>query len=150
MVFVRVDDRLIHGQVVEGWLPSLNINEVVVVRENATEFMLKMMRMALPQKYDLKILTAAAAPAYVAQSDKNIFLIAPDMNEAYEVYKNGLRFKEMNVGGIHYKDGAGQLWTGFYLTEDDKDKIRKLAEAGVAIDTRSVPKDKNTDIKRYL
>ena len=72
IVLTRIDNRLIHGQVVQGWLPSLDVSEVLIVspRAQKTQFMQKMLRLSLPSGYKLTILDAKEAAVYSAQSQE--------------------------------------------------------------------------------
>ena len=75
--FTRIDNRLIHGQVVQSWLPKIKADEVLVISKQAAQntLMVKMMRMALPQGYALKVCSAQEAlNSLKTNSDKKIFL----------------------------------------------------------------------------
>ena len=65
IVFARVDDRLIHGQVVQAWLPELNIDEVLIPCPKARESRInpQLLRLSLPFEYDLTILEPARCVA---------------------------------------------------------------------------------------
>ena len=65
--FIRIDDRLIHGQVVEGWVPHLKAKHVVVASDDAAgdETAFALMRMALPERIHLAVLTLAQAADFI-------------------------------------------------------------------------------------
>ena len=72
LTLVRIDDRLIHGQVVEGWLPVLKAQRIVVVCDQAAsdETTRALMELSVPQAIRLDILTVAAAPSILKNADR--------------------------------------------------------------------------------
>ena len=81
IVWTRVDNRLIHGQIVQGWLPSLDVSEVLIVSPGAVkkEFVRKMLRLALPGGYKLTVLGPKEAKKYSEDSQEKLFIIIEDI-----------------------------------------------------------------------
>ena len=78
IIFARVDDRLIHGQIVQAWLPELTVDEVLIPCHKGNESCLNrgLLRLSLPYEYDLSILDFVSAARYIASSKKRIFLLS--------------------------------------------------------------------------
>lgn len=147
VIFARVDERLVHGAVVQGWLPLTKTKEVLVVYSGAGELEKNLLRMALPPEYGLRVLPPQEAAAHIKENKDNIFLLARDLEDFKKLLSSGAGIKEVNIGGVYFKEGAKTLRPGFYLTEREKDILKELIAAGVKIDARGVPKDKDFDIK---
>lgn len=131
IVLVRVDSRLIHGQVVQGWLPSLSVQEVVVVSPSACEskLMCNMMRMSLPQAYSLKVLSPQQAAEYLkTEGDRKVFVIAEDLNSLFTLLQSGINFKEITIGNTKYEDGKKQYAQGVFLSAQEVAELKEKAE----------------------
>ena len=144
LIFVRIDDRLIHGQVVEGWLPYLKPHAVVVVSDAAAGDPVQeaLMSLALPASYDLYITTSAKAPARVlalAAEGKRVLALAPGPREARALLRGGVTVRSINVGGLHHSAGRVQLGKALFLSPEDKDALRAIMELGVVLEGRAVP-----------
>ncbi|WP_424245114.1 mannose/fructose/N-acetylgalactosamine-specific phosphotransferase system component IIB [Elusimicrobium posterum] len=148
--FARVDDRLIHGQIVQGWLPKLNVEEIVLAVGKIDPLQSTLMRMSLPDEYGLQILSIPKASAYIAQSDKKIFLLMREVETAYELIELGAEIKELNIGGLHYRDGRDKILDDVYISPDEKILLKDIYSRGIVIDGRSVPNEIKKDLKGIL
>ena len=152
IVFARVDDRLIHGQVVQAWLPELNIDEVVIPCPKSQENRIhkNLLRLSLPFEYDLTVLEPARCVAYMAASAKRILLLMSSLQDLQPLLEDGLPIKSVNIGGMHYKQGAQKLAEHVFLDEKDKHTLHILNDLGISIETRAVPSSKSISIKEIL
>lgn len=152
IIFARVDDRLIHGQIVQAWLPELTVDEVLIPCQKGKESCLNrgLLRLSLPYEYDLSVLDFVSAARYVASSKKRIFLLMTNLQEAKELIANGVQLKSLNIGGMHFKEGAQKLADHVFLDEKDKQFLRIFRDLGVSIETRAVPNSSSISISEAL
>jgi PTS system mannose-specific IIB component len=155
IAWVRIDDRLIHGQVVEGWIPYLKVNHVVVVSEAAAadETQKLLMRIGLPESIGLEVLGVDAARArLLAESDpdKQVLVLAPSPREVLELMTGGLKAESVNVGGLHYSVGKVQLGRAIFLNQEDRDALLAIAGRGAQLDARGVPLDRRSNLLSLL
>ena len=154
IVLVRVDDRLIHGQVVMGWVPNLQAREVVVVSEAAAadETQKALMQMAMPEGVQLRVLGVAEAVRQLREPEeaRRILVLVPSPQEALKLLEGGLDFTRLNVGGLHYTAGRVQLGKAIFLNPQDQEALRELARRGVVLEGRALPGDAPIDIQVLL
>lgn len=143
IVFTRVDDRLIHGQIVQAWLPQLNIDEVVIpcAPKNAPALNEGLLRLSLPYEYDLSILPAEKIAKHAANSKRRLFLLMGSLEDLTRLITNGVQIRSVNVGGLHFKEGAQKLADHVFLDEKDKQFLKLVRDLGIALETRAVPND---------
>ncbi|MFA6583319.1 MAG: PTS sugar transporter subunit IIB [Elusimicrobiaceae bacterium] len=146
IVFVRIDDRLIHGQVVEGWIPYLDVNEVVVINEDAAQDEIRktLMRLSLPDEIGLEIMDAKEGALYLnknASSAKRTLVLLASPEEAVNLIKNGYKPGSINVGGMHYSVGRTQIGRAVFLDDENIKCLKAIAENGVKLEGRGVPSD---------
>ncbi len=146
VTLLRIDDRLIHGQVVEGWVPYLKVDLVVVVSDSAAEDEVQsaLMKMALPPAVGLLIVRVEEAPAALTSPQmaaRRALVLVPGPTEALALLEKGLNVDRINVGGLHYTVGKVQLGRALFLDEKDKAALRALAARGVRLEGRSLPTD---------
>lgn len=143
IVLTRVDNRLIHGQVVQGWLPSLNnVSEVVVVSPRAQKnaFMQKMFRLSLPGGYKLTFLGSKEAASYCLQSKENIFVVIEDIPSLLQMMQAGFIPKVITLGNTQFEEGKKQCSQGVFLSEDEIRELKNWEkEKSVSIEIRSLP-----------
>jgi PTS system mannose-specific IIB component len=155
IVLLRVDDRLVHGQVVEGWIPHLKADLVAVVSDAAADDAIQaaLMKMALPAAVGLLTLKTADAPAALAAGPaaaRRILVLVPGPAEALAMIENGVSVDRVNVGGLHYTAGKVQLGRAIFLDEKDKAALRAIAARGVRLEGRPLPSDPEEDLRAVL
>ncbi|MBI4350106.1 MAG: PTS sugar transporter subunit IIB [Elusimicrobia bacterium] len=147
IILYRVDDRLVHGQVVEGWVPHLHAEELAVVSDQIAgdEMLRTIMRFATPEGVDLKVLTVAEAAAYLPAAEKSprkVLLLLPGLAEAVKLTAAGFKIPSLNIGGMHYSAGKNlSIGKAIFLNDEDCAALKALDAAGIAIEGRGVPSD---------
>lgn len=152
---VRIDDRLVHGQVVVGWIPHLNVTEILVVSEAAAKDPMQraLMELALPEDVGLKVMDFKEATAYLATEEaaaRRILVLTPGPFEILGMLDKGVRLDKVNVGGLHYTAGRVQLGKAIFLSELDKEALREIGRRGVRLEGRATPTDSEIDIIKMI
>lgn len=155
LALVRIDDRLIHGQVVEGWIPHLRAQLVLVASDAAAadELQVSLMRLALPESVDLEALPvrrAALHPGFTPGFTKRVLVLAPGPLEVLGLLEGGAAISTVNVGGLHHTAGKVQLGKAIFLSEADKDALRQINRRGVRLEGRALPGEKETNLMEML
>jgi PTS system mannose-specific IIB component len=148
MFWVRIDNRLVHGQVIESWLPYTKSRLIVVANDDLAEDPLRqeIMGLAIPgdiQKAFLKVenVTDFLYEKFRAQEEIDALILLADCCDAKRAYEKGLAFLRLNVGNLHYGPGKTQVCAHVALSAEDKKCLRYFKESGVKIDFRCVPNE---------
>lgn len=142
IVLTRVDNRLIHGQIVQGWLPTLDVSEVLIVSPGAVkkEFVRKMLRISLPSGYKLTVLGAKEAVKYSGESQEKLFIIIEDIANLFEMLKEGFCPSIINLGNTQFLDGRKQYSQGVFLSDTEAEELKKIAaEKHISVQIRAIP-----------
>lgn len=152
IIFVRVDDRLIHGQVVQAWLPQLNVDEVIIPRTRHNTHALNpgLLRLSLPHEYELSIMDTADIARYAASTKRRLFLLMDSLQSFSDLITDGLQVRSVNIGGMHFKDGAQKLADNVFLDDQDKHLLHLIHDLGIAIETRAVPNATSISLSEVL
>lgn len=156
LFIIRIDDRLIHGQVIVGWVKLLNIEKILLVNEQAAKDSIKkeLMRTAVPSEVDLEIGTINnGAKSLLDNSFKkqNTILIVESPRDAVKLFDlTDGKINSIIIGGIHYKKGKLQLKNDLFLGRDDIKAIKYLLERNVEINYQSLPNTEKTEISVFL
>jgi mannose/fructose/N-acetylgalactosamine-specific phosphotransferase system component IIB len=143
IVLYRVDDRLIHGQVVVGWGQPLDIGFIVLVDDEvaASDWEQELYRMGTPPEMEVFFHSvtdvAAVLPKYTRDPRAGILLTGTLPAMLRLVREAGVR--EVNVGGIHHKAGRRQRLRYVFLAPDEEQLLRDMASAGAVVTAQDVP-----------
>ena len=152
----RIDDRLIHGQVVVGWGQPLGIEFIVLVDDEvrSSEWEQELYRMGVPPSVRVVFASVAEATAHfadwVAGAGKGIVLTGDiDGMAALCGGVNGA-IRQVNLGGIHFREGRKEKLRYVYLSEEEAEKLRALAASGVEIVAQDVPTGRRVPLADLL
>lgn len=140
--FTRVDNRLIHGQVVQAWLPEIKPQKVLVISEQASDsrLMTKMMRMALPQGYELEVIKAQEALSTLKKDEaKKIFLLVEDLKQLSELAQQNISLEKVNIGNTKYEEGKKEFSAGVYFDKTDLAIIADLQKKNITLSIKALP-----------
>ena len=143
LVLHRIDDRLIHGQVVVGWGQPLDIRFIVLVDDEVarSEWEQELYRMGVPPEMDVYFLSVVDAitelPRYRADSRQGI-LLTGDIDTMRRLVDAG-GITSINLGGIHHRTGRTQRLRYVFLNGDEETALREIATLGVAVSAQDVP-----------
>jgi mannose/fructose/N-acetylgalactosamine-specific phosphotransferase system component IIB len=144
VALVRVDDRLVHGQVVVGWGRPLRAAFVAVVDDTlaASEWEQELYRMGAPEDMPLEFVTVAEArsrmPAWESDPRPGIVLLG-DVSTASALVSAGVRLPRLNLGGIHHRAGRAEKLPYVFLTDAEVQALAALAGAGVEVTAQDLP-----------
>ena len=144
IALVRVDDRLVHGQVVVGWGRPLRAAFIVVVDDAlaASEWEQELYRMGAPEDLSLEFVTVAQAGARRAvwEGDPRPGMVLfADVSTATALAATGVRFPALNLGGIHHRAGRAERLPYVFLTDEELRGLEILAAGGVEVTAQDVP-----------
>ncbi len=146
LVLIRVDDRLIHGQVVEGWLRSTHATHIWVINDNAAndELQQALLSLATPSHIKLSILDIQTAVTKFKTKDyehDRVLVVFSNLTDLLRIAENGIELESVNIGGLHLVQGKVQVLKHLCLDDNDIDIIKKLAGHGISLECRALPPD---------
>lgn len=140
----RVDERLIHGQVVVGWGRVHGVSRIVVVDDElaAEPVEQEIYRTGLPDDvradfWDVE--TAVERLPALMESDEKAFVLTEELKTMWRLAVEGVPIAEVNVGGLHAAPGRRRILPYVCLDPEDEARIRDLEAAGVEVTARDVP-----------
>jgi PTS system mannose-specific IIB component/fructoselysine and glucoselysine-specific PTS system IIB component len=145
IVLCRVDDRLIHGQVVIGWGRAMAIDLIILVDDQvaASQWEQELYRMAVAPEIEVRFVTLADAATHMAewQSNGNRGLVLTGDLETMATLRasNPDVVQRINLGGIHHRAGRRERLPFLYLTDQEMRTLRTLEAGGAVITAQDLP-----------
>lgn len=140
----RIDDRLIHGQVVLGWVPVVKPNRILVAcdRVAASDWERKFYASCVPPDIPTTFLSIdQTAQSLTAEpfASEQLLVLLESAEDAWKLVSAGVALREVNVGGLHYREGAIELLPFVFVTPEDRASLRELVKKGVTLSAQDVP-----------
>jgi mannose/fructose/N-acetylgalactosamine-specific phosphotransferase system component IIB len=141
---VRIDDRLIHGQVVLGWAKALKPNRIVVSNDRvaASGWERRFYSSSVPSHIKVAFFDLEETARQLLNNlfaDEAVILLFESVQDLHAVVGKGVKFEKINVGGLHYREGAVELLPFVFLTHEDRRCLRELVKQGVTLTAQDIP-----------
>ena len=150
----RIDDRLIHGQVVVGWGQPLDIRFIVLVDDEVahSEWEQELYRMGTPPEMEVYFHSVDDATGALARYDADErpgLLLTAGVGQMLRLVKEaGIR--EVNIGGIHHRADRKQRLRYVFLSPQEEQVLRQMAELGANVTAQDVPGSRAVELSELL
>jgi PTS system mannose-specific IIB component len=155
IVLNRIDDRLIHGQVVEGWVNFLKATCILVADDTVASNTLQRAVMELSVPQGLKVFIGRVEEicsqllAKTLDTERAILLFS-NPSDVLRALKDGLDCRALNIGGMHYVPGKRKLIDVLAVNDEDVEALKELAARGIKIDVQAVPTQRPQSLERIF
>jgi PTS system mannose-specific IIB component len=155
IVFIRIDDRLIHGQVVEGWVNFLKANSILVADDAvaANTMQRSIMEISVPQGLRVsigKVEDICDEVRSSLSSRERAILLFSNPAAVLRAIQLGLPCRELNIGGMHYTPGKRKLIDVLAVDDRDLEALRKITARGVKVTVQTVPNQKPLPLEKLF
>ncbi len=155
IVLSRIDDRLIHGQVVEGWVNFLKATGIFVADDQVASnaFQRSIMELSVPQGLRVaigRVEDICGQLRTAALNADRIILLFSNPADVLRAIKSGLDCRVINIGGMHYVPGKRKLMD--VLAVDDKDlaALKEIAANGIQVNVQTVPTQRPVALEKVF
>ncbi len=152
----RIDDRLIHGQVVVGWGEHLDLDFIAVVDDELaeSEWEQDLYRAGLPEALEARFVSVDQAERALGEwqesTDRGIVLTRDVATMRRLAERGALDGRRINLGGLHESPGRRRVLPYLYLSDGDRAELRKLETAGLEVSARDVPGGREVELDELL
>jgi PTS system mannose-specific IIB component/fructoselysine and glucoselysine-specific PTS system IIB component len=145
LLLYRVDDRLVHGQVIIGWGRPLGIDFILLVDDQVREspWEQDLYRMGMPAGMELHFASAADIAAtglgpWLDTPRRGILLVG-EIPTLLALGAAGVTIPSINLGGIHHKPGRSERLPYLYLTDVERRSLDRLEASGSVVTAQDLP-----------
>ena len=144
IVLYRIDDRLIHGQVVVGWGQPLDIDFIVLVDDEvaSSDWEQELYRMGVPPEMEVifaSVDDAARDLTRYEADDRRGIVLTGDIASMRRLIETNGQVRKVNLGGIHHRAGRVQRLRYVFLSPEEESELRAMATRGLEITAQDVP-----------
>jgi mannose/fructose/N-acetylgalactosamine-specific phosphotransferase system component IIB len=155
LLLARIDDRLIHGQVVYGWAGALKPTLIAIVSDSlhADPARADLYLIAVPEGARGRVLSVeeALSPSFRQEVDaeRTILLFAgPD--EVLRLLDGGFPLTELNLGGLHHTPGRREALPYVFLDDQDRERLRAVERRGVRVYAQDLPSNARHALETWV
>lgn len=152
---LRIDHRLLHGQVAFTWLKFLESDCILIACDDLVKDELKMNAIRLAKPTGLKLVMKNVEDSIKAinsgATDKyKLFIIVESVKDAYRLAKACPQIKSINVGGMKATESRYQISKAVFVDDEDVKMFKELHDQGIEIEARLVPNEEKQDVMKLI
>ncbi len=147
LCLVRIDDRLIHGQVVLGWARALKPDRIVVANDRVARnsWERRFYTSSVPPHIRVSFLDLDETARQLLNNlfkTELVMMLFESVRDVWIVVEKGVSLDDINVGGLHYREGAVELLPYVFITDEDRGYLRELVKRSVRLTAQDIPGNK--------
>lgn len=144
LCLIRVDDRLIHGQVILGWARAMKPGRIVVANDRiaTSTWERKFYTSSVPSNIKVSFLDLDETARQLLNNlfkNELVMILFESVKDVYSVVAKGVSMTDVNIGGLHYRQGAEELLPYVFLTGEDRTYLRELVKLSVRLTAQDIP-----------
>lgn len=152
---VRVDERLVHGQVALAWTNSLGADSILIVNDSVKKDSLrqKTLKLAAPAGIKFVVKTVAEAKELLSgtKTEKyKLFVIVDNTADALELVRHVPAIRKINLGNMKMKEGARAITKSICVTQEDEANIREMGALDAEVLCQAIPTEKPEEALRLI
>ncbi|WP_044565101.1 PTS system mannose/fructose/N-acetylgalactosamine-transporter subunit IIB [Anaerococcus provencensis] len=152
-VLLRIDDRLLHGQVARNWMKQVGADVIVVANDlvSEDEKQQHLMDLVTPmgsKSYFFGISEASSKIKDLEEEDALVLVESPA--DALKLIEDGIEIDSVNVGNIHQTSGKEKVNESIFVDQNDIDTFKKIETSGKKLDFRTLPNDQAIDFDQLF
>lgn len=155
IVLTRVDDRLVHGQVMTSWVKATGANKTMVVDDGVAqdELMKTVLKGVVPSQVKLGIFSVAKAVDRMVKGFKDtdkVIMLVKTPETVWRMQQAGVEFKTLNIGGMGIRSDRTTLYQNIAASESEREAIKSLIDAGCDVTIQITADDAKVDVSKHL
>lgn len=156
IALVRVDSRLVHGQILEAWVPFIKAKCIIVVNDKvaADPFLETVIKMAVPSDMEVIIISMddfVQNYTFTHGKGKRTIVLFGSIADACNAFERGFHFDKLNVGNVHNNEYRVCCSSSVFLCDEEISTLENLLKkSGVFVELQRVPKGRAVNIKEAL
>jgi len=152
---LRVDHRLLHGQVAFSWTSHLSADCILIACDAVMQDEIRKasIKLAKPQgvKLVIKNIEDSIAAINSGATDKyKLFIVVESIADAAKLVEGTNCIKSVNLGGTKAKEGTRNISKAVNVLPEEEEILKKLSQSGIEVEIRMVPNDAKLDISKVL
>lgn len=152
---LRVDHRLLHGQVAFSWTSALSADCILIANDDVMKDELRKTTMKLAQPHGVKLVMKNMEDSIVAinsgVTDKyKLLIVVESIEDAYKLAKNCEQVKAINLGGTKAKEGTKNISKAINVLPQEELLLKELIDSGIEVEIRMVPDDSKLLAEKVL
>lgn len=150
--YFRIDERLIHGQILQKWLKYTECRDILVIDDELAKdpIIQSVLGMTLSKKVVVQFLNILDGVSRLSQIDKNCFVLMKNLETLQQVFKQGIEINQVNICRLPYYPGKKKIYQNIYISDKEEEILREFIQENIDAYIQMVPDDEKIHVVDLL
>lgn len=141
MKYIRVDERLIHGQVLLKWLKKTGYPKLLIVDSAVAKdpMIQSVLRMSVPDTVEAEFLTMEEGKERIKREEEDIFILVKELSAVEYLAEGGIFAESVNIGRLPYRKDKEKICDNVYVSNQERAEMKRLLAQGIKVFVQMVP-----------
>lgn len=154
IVLARIDDRLIHGQVMTAWLQYSGGNHIVIVDDETAEdeFLKSVLSMSIPSGIKLNVFNCSDGSEFLKNlsGDSKVVILVKVPGTFLKLIESGVNLKQIIIGGMGANPNRSKFYKNISASDEEREALRKIISLGTSVNIHVIPDQNAINAKQFL
>lgn len=155
IVLVRIDDRLIHGQVMTAWVKETGANQIIIVDDEVSKdlFMSEVMKASAPVGVTINVESVESSLPIINDIQNNnnkVIILSKGPKTILSLLKNGIKIKKVIIGGMGINSERTTLYKNIAATDEERNAIKEIMNMGTEVTIHIIPSQKEVNVEKFV
>ncbi|WKW03820.1 PTS sugar transporter subunit IIB [Klebsiella oxytoca] len=150
----RIDDRLIHGQVITTWVKNHDIEQVLIINDKVAgdKIQQSVLTMSAPPELKVQVFAVQKFIEILQKTEikRRTMLLFTNSIDVNTLVENGVKIDKLNVGGMRMQEGRKSLSRAVAVTPEEEQAFKSLIARNIPVEIQMVPKDPVVDLQTLI
>lgn len=150
----RIDDRLIHGQVITTWVKNHDIEQVLIINDKVAgdKIQKSVLTMSAPPELKVQVFGVQKFIEILQKTEikRRTMLLFTNSIDVNTLVENGVKIDKLNVGGMRMQEGRKSLSRAVAVTPEEEQAFKSLIARNIPVEIQMVPKDPVVDLQTLI
>lgn len=153
ILLARIDDRLIHGQVMTSWVRFVKAKHILIIDDETFNdaFLRSFITMVVPRGIHIQVLDVKGSIAFLKNyQGPGLVLLAKYPQTFYLLMEGGIAFSQIIIGGMGARENRKVLYKNICVSNEEMEVLKKLIQTGIKVKIQIVPEEKGIPLETLL
>lgn len=155
IVLTRIDDRLIHGQVMTAWVKKTGADQIIVIDNGVAEdmFMSEVLKASAPDGIDIVVKNVEDSVSFIKNipdTNHKVIILVKTPNVIVDLLKNGVSLDKVIVGGMGTNPGRKTVYKNIAASENERADFKYILDQNVPVVIHIIPDQKAIDLSKHI
>ena len=139
--YIRVDERLIHGQILQKWLSKTGCKKIFIIDEEVSKdvIMQSVLSLTLPEKVQAEFFDVQTGAIQIQHVKEDLFLLLKDLETAWKLLEHGVYMKSINICRLPYMSGKKKIFQNIFISSEEEEILYKMLSKKIDVYVQMVP-----------